>query len=283
MHMAGPPVWLVLSRGAHDAAVLSFLGSLGFAPLVLPRDFTARMSAPLRRLAGISGAAALLFGIIWFLASTAMVTGAQGIAAAVTAVPAFIAYVPFGQVLLLRLALIAVALAVLGWPPTSLVLAALAVALQPFLGHAAQVGAGPVASEILHLLAAGLWLGGLVPLLLGLRLLPLREAVQALRRFTRVGLGAVLLLAGTGLAQGVVLAGGIPGLLHTAYGHVALLKALLFTLAILFAVCNRLILTPRLIRSPSVSVLLQFSIAIEALIGAAIVFAAGWLANLPPA
>ena len=93
----------------------------------------------------------------------------------------------------------------------------------------------------------------------------------------------VLLLAGTGLAQVVVLAGGIPGLLHTAYGDVALLKALLFTLAILFAVCNRLILTPRLIRSPSVSVLLQFSIAMEALIGAAIVFAAGWLANLPPA
>jgi copper resistance protein D len=283
MQMAGPPVWLVLSRGAHDAAVLSFLGSLGFAPLVLPRDFAARMAAPLLRLAWISGAAALLFGVIWFLASAVMVSGAQGIAAAVSALPAFIAYVSFSQVLLLRLALIAVALAVLRWPPTALMLAAAAVALQPFLGHAAQVGPGPVVSEILHLLAAGLWLGGLVPLLLGSRLLPHREAVQMLRRFTRIGLAAVLLLSGTGLAQGFVLAGGIPGLLHTAYGHVALLKMLLFTLAILLAACNRLILTPRLIRSPSVLVLLQFSIAIEALTGATIVFVAGWLANLAPA
>lgn len=283
MQMAGPPVWFVLLRGAQDAAVLSFLGALGFKPFVLSRDLAVRLATPLRRLAWISGAAALLLGIAWFVASAGMVAGANGIAASIGAVPAFVRYVQFGQVLLVRLALIAAGLAVLRWPSVSLVVAALAVALQPFLGHAAQVGTGLASSEMLHLLAAGFWLGGLIPLLLSVRLLPLGDAVLTLRRFTRVGLSAVLLLAGTGLAQGFVLAGGASGLIHTTYGHVALLKALLFMLAIMLAAYNRLVLTPRLTRSSSVLALLRLSIGMETLTGVAIVFAAGWLANLPPA
>jgi putative copper export protein len=71
--------------------------------------------------------------------------------------------------------------------------------------------------------AAGAWLGGLLPLLIILSSLPQQVAVAAFRGFSAVGLPAVLVLAGTALVQASVLIGGLPGLLGTPYGHVALL------------------------------------------------------------
>ena len=282
MEMTGPPVWLTLLRGGHDAAALSLLGALAFAPSVLARDLAPRMAPPLRRLAGIGGALALVLGVPWFLAETAQVADSGGVAATLSAVPDFVSYLLFGQVLLARLLLIALALALLARPLAALAPASVAVALQPWLGHAAQVGAGLAASEALHLLAAGLWLGGLVPLLLCLRALPLRDAARACRRFTWLGLAAVLMLAGTGPAQGLVLVGGAAGLTGTAYGRVMLLKAALFALALAFAARNGLALTPGLERRPSASRALAASISVEATIGSAIVLAAGWLAQLAP-
>ncbi len=282
MEMTGPPVWLTLLRGCHDAAVLSLLGALAFTPCVLARDLAARMAPPLRRLAGISGALALLLGIGWFLAEAALVAETHGIAETFGAVPDFVSYLQFGQVLLARLVLIAAALALLGRPSNALAPAALAVAVQPWLGHAAQIGTGLGASEALHLLAAAIWLGGLIPLLLCLRALPSHDAARAFRRFAWPGLAAVLVLAGTGLAQGFVLAGGAAGLVGTAYGRVALLKAALFALALVFAARNGLALTPGLGRRSSASRALAGSVGIEAVIGGAIVLAAGWLAGLAP-
>ncbi len=282
MDMAAPPVWLVLVRGVHDAAVLSLLGAFCFAPFVLPRRYVCQIGASLRWLACISGAVALIAGILWFLGEASMVAEAHGIAATLGAVPAFLAYVRFGQILVVRLVMIVAALALVSRPHAALAPASVAVALQPWLGHAAQLGAGLATLEILHVVAAGIWFGSLIPLLLCLRLLPAGDAAQTLRSFSRIGVLAVLTLAGTGLAQGVVLAGGAGGLIHTTYGHVALIKLALFALALGLAACNNLILTPRLARSTSTSKPLRVSIANEAMIGVAIVLAAGWLANLAP-
>jgi putative copper export protein len=282
MTMAGPPVWLVLLRGCHDTAILSLLGALAFTPCVLARDLAPRMASQLCRLAGISGALALVLGAFWFLAEAAQVADAHGIVATLDAVPAFVVYLPFAQVLLARLVLIAVALALLRRPLAALAPAAVAVAVQPWLGHAAQVGSGLAASEVLHLLAAGAWLGGLVPLLLCLRTLPLHDAARTYRRFTLPGLAAVLILVGTGLMQELTLSGSAVGLLDTTYGRIALLKVALFALALMFAARNGLFLTPRLVRSEPVSRKLSASVGTEALIGTAIALVAGWLANVAP-
>jgi putative copper export protein len=282
MEMTGPPVWLTLLRGCHDAAVLSLLGALAFTPFVLARDLAARMASPLRRLAVVSAVLALVLGIAWFLAEAAEVADARGIGATFGAVPAFVEYLSFAQVLLARLVLIAAALALSGRPLVALGFAAVAASVQPWLGHAAQVGAGLAASEVLHLLGAGIWLGGLPPLLLCLRVLPVHDAARAFRRFTWPGLAAVLILTGTGLTQGFVLAGGAGGLVGTTYGRVALLKAALFALVLVLAARNSLALTPGLARHASVSRVLAGSVGMEAVIGGAIVLAAGWLANLAP-
>ncbi len=214
MAMAGLPICLVLLRGCHDTAILFLLGALAFTPCALARALAPRMARQLCRLARISGALALVLGTFWFLAEAALVADAHGMVATLSAVPAFVVYLPFAQVLLARLVLIAVALALLRRPLTALAPAAVAVAMQPWLGHAAQVGTGLAASEVLHLLAAGVWLGGLVPLLLCLRALPLHDAARTYHRFTLPGLTAVLILAGTGLTQGLTLSSGAVGLIR---------------------------------------------------------------------
>jgi hypothetical protein len=56
----GRAAGLVRALGAHDAAVLSFLGSLGFASLVLARDFVARMIALGDSVASLRGSPARL-------------------------------------------------------------------------------------------------------------------------------------------------------------------------------------------------------------------------------
>ncbi len=278
----GSPLALTLLRWLHDATLLALFGALAFAPAVLPIDLRPVMRPALRRIAWISGIAAFLTGMGWFLAETASVAQTSGVAATFNAAPAFVRYLTFGQVLLARLVLVAGAVAMCRWPRVGLWTAGLALALQPWLGHPGEAGVGLAASEILHLVAAGIWVGGLIPLLLCLWVLPAAQVARPFRRFTGIGLAAVVTLAGTGLAQGFVLAGGAGGLAATNYGHVALLKAGLFAAALVLAAWNGLVLTGRLSREPEVGRSLAASIGAEAAIGCGILFAAALLAGLPP-
>jgi putative copper export protein len=277
-----PPLALTLLRWLHDAAMLSLFGALVFAPAVLPREVHPVMRGLLTRIAWWSGVSALLAGVAWLLAETASVAQVHALAAIIGAVPAFVSYLRFGQLLLGQLACIAGTLALCRWPGAALGLAGCALALQPWLGHPGEAGVGIAVSELLHLLAAATWLGGLLPLLACLAALPPAQAARAFRRFTWIGLAAVLTLWGSGLAQGLVLAGGAHGLIATIYGHVALLKAGLFVFALVFAAINAFILTARLARDASAMRAMHWTVSAEALIGCAILLAAAWLAGLPP-
>jgi mono/diheme cytochrome c family protein len=94
----------------------------------------------------------------------------------------------------------------------------------------------------------------------------------------------VLVLAGTGLAQGLDLIGGLPALLGTAYGHFALLKITLFVIALTLAALNRLWLTDRLAAGAGQARRhLLVSVSLETLAGLAIVTAAAFMASSPPA
>ncbi len=98
----------------------------------------------------------------------------------------------------------------------------------------------------MHLLAAGAWLGGLLPLFIAVGMLPREDAAVACRSFTPIGLAAVLLLAGTAVVQVTALMGGLPGLLGTEYGHVALIKLALFLVLLVLAGLNRFVFTEHL-------------------------------------
>ena len=139
-------------------------------------------------------------------------------------------------------------------------------------------------SQMLHLTAAGAWLGGLLPLLVVVREAPLDAAHLAARRFSTLGTISVSVLAATALLQGTLLSGGLTGFTGTAYGAVLLLKAVLFAVLIAIAAVNRFRLTPAFSGPDAEKArrALALSIGIETVVGLCVVFAASLLSSLEP-
>ncbi|HYZ21269.1 MAG TPA: CopD family protein [Rhodopila sp.] len=280
--MEAPPVIAVL-RALHVAAMLSLLGTQA-CTIVIVRAAPDRLGRTLRRTALASGVLALLAGAAWLVLEAGAIAGATTFADLRDALPVVAAHTRFGRIVTVRLLLLLLATAAWQRPVLSLIPAAAAACLQGLIGHAgAGRGAPLLVSEALHLLAAGLWLGALLPLWLSIRGLPARPAARACQRFTPLGLGCVLVLAGTGLAQGLSLIGGMRGVLFSTYGHIALLKAALFLFALVLAACNRLWLTDRMAAETSAARRhLLASVAAETAIGLAIITAAAFLASSMP-
>ena len=101
-------------------------------------------------------------------------------------------------------------------------------------------------ADILHLLATGVWLGGLVPL--SFLLVEARRdggadavsvAQAATLRFSTLALASVATLLVTGIANTWFLAGTIAALIGTLYGQLLLVKVALFLIMIVVASRNR--------------------------------------------
>ncbi|GGU27167.1 copper resistance CopC/CopD family protein [Streptomyces lavendofoliae] len=94
------------------------------------------------------------------------------------------------------------------------------------LSEHASAGLQPLVAmpvDILHLLAMAAWLGGLAALLVVLYREPSIER-SAVRRFSRVAFGSVVVLAATGIYQSWRQVGSWSALTGTAYGRLLLLK-----------------------------------------------------------
>ncbi|MEO6091899.1 MAG: copper homeostasis membrane protein CopD [Novosphingobium sp.] len=152
-------------------------------------------------------------------------------------------------------------------------------------------------ADILHLLAAGVWIGAL----LALTLLVVRRAAtidaahvllthNALRRFGTVGTGVVAMIVLTGLINSRFLVGvsGIFELPSTHYGQLLLAKLGLFTAMLGLASLNRFVFTPSLQKSISLGnsraalTALRYSLAIEATAVLVILGLVAWLGTLEP-
>jgi putative copper export protein/mono/diheme cytochrome c family protein len=292
-------VILALLRGVHLVALASLFGTLASLVLVAPAGLrqapTEGLAARrgLLRLARWSNGLALLVGIGWMLLESATMAGTTSLGGTVAVLGTVVRDTRFGQLILIRLALLLLALPFLGGRGSrlavGLLLAGAALGMQGLMGHAGAAGGSVramlLASEAVHLLAAGAWLGGLLPLFLLAGALPPPAAASACESFTPVGLSAVLLIACTAAIQAWQLIGGLAGLFGTLYGHIALLKLALFFALLVLAGVNRLVLTERL-RDPVPPVtrtLLRTSIGAEMLLGAAVIVVAAFLASGIPA
>jgi putative copper resistance protein D len=118
-------------------------------------------------------------------------------------------------------------------------------------GHAAaERGADRIlhlSADAAHLLAAGAWLGALLPLarlLAGTPEIGLAERVT--RRFSVMGIACVGVLIITGTASAWYTVGSVPALFGTDYGRLLLAKLALFAAMIALAAANRMRWTPRL-------------------------------------
>lgn len=295
---------LALLRGCHLLALASLFGTLVSLALIAPAGLNAAgLNEPgavaglarqrLVRLARWSDVLALLIGVGWMALQSATIAGTTSIGGTLGALLTVARDTQFGHVVLLRVVLLVVAFPLLGgrrWRLTAgLVLSGVALAVQGELAHAGAtggtVGAVLLISEGLHLLAAGAWLGGLLPLFVLAGSLPPRAASTACEHFSPVGLCAVLLIACTAVVQAWQLIGSLGALFGTEYGRTALLKLALFLALLVLAVINRFVLTERLhdAAQPVTVRLLRISLAVETVLGALVILVAAFLASGTPA
>ncbi len=300
--MSGAELMQGLARGTHIAATLSIFGAMLFRIAIAgsaPLPISSGQPSPIyRRLAAVvrlSLLVALISAGCWLALQAVDMADEPETDQVLATLPVVLLQTHFGTLLILRLGLLLFACLTFGrgsrrWPAVIATLfAAIAAGLQVGLGHGMSMGGATgmtlVVAELLHLLAAGAWLGGLLPLLLLIGVSDPGKAVISVHRFSRLGLTCVLVLVGTILVQGWVLIGSPAGLVGTDYGRTALLKGVLFIALLGFAALNRFHFMPGLTAAQGIVTRrhLQWSVVIEAGIGLVVVLAAGVLLTLAPA
>jgi putative copper export protein/mono/diheme cytochrome c family protein len=297
--MASTTILLAVLRGTHLLALLLLLGTLvallGVAPEAAlgagPEPRLARHRLLL--MARVAALAALVIGFAWLVTQAVVMGSADTVSRAMSVLLVVVNGTRFGQVVLIRLMLIVLAALLLRERPLlqagALILTMLSAALQGLVGHAGAIGGVTgdwlIASEALHLVAAGAWLGALPALLLLVGTLRPHEAATVCRRFSPIGLSAVLVIMGTAMAQATALIGGFPALIGTSYGHIAVLKLDLFVLLLVLASINRFNLTARFDHADPVQARrsMRVSLSFETLFGAAVIVTASFLGSSVPA
>lgn len=303
--MTGAELMQGLARGTQVAATMSIFGSIWFQTILLgsapasESAASATMLAPVKRhitrLTGISLALAFLAAIAWLLTQAAALADEPGLSQIAATIPIVLWQTHFGPLLMARLTLLVIAclLFLHGGSRASHLLATFlagsAVLLQIGFGHGLSMAGADrlilISAEAGHLVAAAIWLGGLLPLLFLVRALPPASAHDSLRRFSRMAVLCVSVLVLTIIVQSWFLIGGLPGFIGTDYGLTALLKGLCFLALLGCAALNRWRFTPKLVTAQASHAerYLRRSIALETVIGLIVVLAAGALLSLAPA
>jgi putative copper resistance protein D len=261
-----------------------------------------------RRLLIVVSAIAIAASVAWFMAQTAALTGDPKDAVHGTVLWSVVTDTRFGKFSVLRIVLPMLSMIALCAIPLSRKLmlvqacvGAAVVASFAWSGHAAsqQGFAGPLhlISDVLHLLAAGIWIGALVPITFMLlrrstaaTSLDARRMADALARFSGIGPTVVAILILTGLVNSAFLLdlARWQASLETPYGRTLLIKLALFAGMLMLAALNRLRLTPELTSAlPGAAVSaafrrLRMSLVSETLLALLVIAAVAVLGTLAP-
>jgi putative copper resistance protein D len=221
------------------------------------------------RASGALVAVAVGAGVVSLGYQTAVVSGRPAAVLEPRAVAAVLLETQAGRIWLARLGLLVLLAAfVLLAPRTprgadaravhgeAALLATLALGLVAAAGHAAAVtpdAAAAVALDALHVVATGVWVGGLLPLGALLAAAGREDgadarpfAVLTVRRFSRAALACLVVLVVSGVANALVHVGSVPALVGTTYGRLLLLKLALLAPVLALGWLNRRLLLPRL-------------------------------------
>jgi putative copper export protein/mono/diheme cytochrome c family protein len=310
---------LIAVRAIHFIATMLAAGAVCFSAFVAEPAFQAagadgraiaRMRLRLTRTAWISLVAVALSGVAWLVLTTEEISD-RPLAAVFSEgiVWTVLARTGFGQDWLARFILAGLlAAAVLGGRTArqsdrhrigTVAMAAALVGSLAWAGHAVATpgveGAIHLTADVLHLIAAAVWAGGLLPLAMLLhaargeqREMPFTVAQDAVRRFSQLGIASVAAILASGIVNAWFLAGSIPALVGTDYGRLLLVKIGLFVVMVSIAAVNRLRLTPRLLEKKDDAAnrlalrQLARNSALEAILGAVVLAIVAVLGTIPP-
>jgi len=280
-----PSAWQVAGRWLEVAGVLLLVGVVAAAVTVWRAPGPVGPGEPRYRRLVVVGAVVGGVGLAWQVGAGAATVGGFGpgaVGAVLAASPAT------ARRMLVEVALLAAVVAVVGWgarrshrpgPGALLLAAGLVVGLA--LG-AHDAGLSPrwlyVGLESAHLLAVGTWVGGLAVLLLTMR----RADIVVVRRFSRMALWAVAVMAVSGAWQGLAQVHARAALTGTDYGRILAAKVAVAMVVVGLAAVARYRLLPRA-ESGTPPGRLRRLLGVEAAGGVVVVLVAALLANTVPA
>ena len=301
----------IITRAVHIAASILITGIFTFDLVMLgltgpsESDDLHEIGRRLFRLAVWSLIAAFLSAVLWFWLEVASMSELSlKNALSTSAWGAVLFETQFGRVWQLRLGLIAAAfvlvasalarvkarraLVVVLWLVSVVLLISLA-----WISHAAAATVHPfgVLGDVLHLCAAGLWIGGLVPLAIflacGRASFSLSEMVPyVLPRFSTLSLCCVSVLVVSGISNSWLLVGSIYALFTTPYGQLLLFKLALFAILVGFGARNRFLVKakqPKAAADPDLLAQLRWNVVCETCLGVAVMVIVACLGVTPPA
>jgi putative copper resistance protein D len=302
---------LVVARAVQIAASILTAGIFTFDFIMLGLTDRSESSdlheieRSLLRLSVWTLIAALFSAFLWFWLEVASMSGLPlKNAFSVSVSGTVFMETQFGRVWQLRLGLIAAAfvlvfsalaqvkvrralIAVL-WLVSAVLLVSLA-----WISHAAAAGTAPLSllGDVLHLCAAGLWVGGLLPLAIFLaRVRPYfslgETAARVVRRFSTLSLSCVGVLVFSGISNSWLLVGSIHALFTTPYGQLLLFKLALFGMLIGFGARNLLAIKSTAPADQTHSGFLQHlrrNVITEICLGVAVIVIVACLGVTPPA
>lgn len=313
---SGPPLWL--RTAARWAALIGLAAAISAWPMWLfvirpslaPAWHHARTATSrIRRYTSV----AIIVALLGDLSALAVQAASLTEGSLIERVRSTLGDTRYGELWYLRIALllalgITLQWAAWWWPrrrpfatTIALVLSLAAVTPFSYTAHASALeeGRGPaILADVLHILAASLWTGGILalvlvigPLSVGLdAALRRRVLSRLLPRFSTVALIAWSTLALTGLYAAWLHVGSFDALLHTGYGKALLVKLALLVPILLLAAFNLLIVTSRLYalagapeRARAWTKRFRYAVAAEALLAVCVLAAVGALTAQSPA
>ena len=171
------------------------------------------------------------------------------------------------------------------WTLTAVgLMAAVALFLHAYGGHAdspSSLRALNLFVQWLHLMAVGVWVGGLVWLLLGLRGQQHDERARAVRRFSWLAGYAIAVVAVTGVQRAVSEVGALHALVSTRFGVALLVKVGLFLVLAALGALNRYRSLPVLVGGNQRR--FRWNSRAELLVAVGILGLTGYLSGLAPA
>ena len=258
---------VIVIRFALYAVLMVLAGLTAFPLYALNRKERTLGLLPLARPALALTLAGLVLTGLGMLALVASMTGSSLLSVDSETMREIVSGTAIGTAWIVRItammAAIASTIALRRWPSAAhlalLATTAVAVATLVWTGHAGATEgwAGTVhrLSDIVHILAASAWIGGIAafawmlyrPETAGSNV-HLTAVHRALDRFSRVGSLVVGLILATGIINCLAVVGfpHVTGLPLTPYGRLLIIKLLLFTAMLALAALNRWRLTPAL-------------------------------------
>ena len=255
---------LAICRFGNDAAAMLLWGAFAYLAVLVPPALRDELDARFGTFRTVAVLVTAVTSAALLPTETASIGDGWPAALDPATLDAVLGGTDVGRTLVLRLgvALLLVAALPVRRPSRAALTARLAAArlatlalTGPAAMHGGALGLAHRLNDALHVLAAGAWVGALLPLLPTLRALDHQgfraDALVALRRFSRVGQVDVALVVATGAANTALVPGRLPTDWSASYQLLLSAKIASVAVMVLLALTNRYVFVPRLARHPA--------------------------------